>query len=331
MSIGGALATYGAAKSHLGDLDAVDAGRHHAALQMSQLQKQIELSELEREAWQAAMQHHSAKAAKAKLPPVAAPAVPPGDAGGAGVVMPGVGSMPGTPAEPYANGGLVGSAREGKFDGIFDAAKWDGTVKGLPSIHKYMLHMDTGHHPDDEHFIGKVMESARSHGEQEQALANGGMAGALPFPGFNNGGAVGVAGESLAMADGGRVPAPAEGIKQGSMQHRADLQVQNPGGAPAPAPQVQAPGGPSFFTPGQAPKPQMSREEWERAHPRPVKKADGGALNADGGLTHGPGTTTSDSIPARLSKGEFVVPADVVAALGTQHFQKLIDKYHTEV
>jgi hypothetical protein len=30
-----------------------------------------------------------------------------------------------------------------------------------------------------------------------------------------------------------------------------------------------------------------------------------------------------------LSQGEFVIPADVVAALGTQHFQKLIDKYHT--
>lgn len=32
----------------------------------------------------------------------------------------------------------------------------------------------------------------------------------------------------------------------------------------------------------------------------------------DGGLIRGPGTATSDSIPARLSKGEFVVPAEAV-------------------
>lgn len=31
-----------------------------------------------------------------------------------------------------------------------------------------------------------------------------------------------------------------------------------------------------------------------------------------GGVVHGPGTGTSDSIPVRLSKGEFVIPADVV-------------------
>jgi hypothetical protein len=327
MNIGGALATYGAAKTHLGDLDAVDMSRHHAALQMSQLQKQIELSELEREAWQTAMQHHAAKEKAKTMPPVAAPvptAKAPANIGGAGVVVPGVASSPGSEAEPYANGGLAGSAREGKFDGVFDAAKWDGTVKGLPTIYKYMLHADTGHHPDDEHFIGKVLETARQHGQQEQALANGGMAGAPPFPGFNNGGSTGAA--------------PAEGIKQGSMQHRADLQSQIP--TSAPAPQTQGPGGVNFFTPGQAPKPRMSPEEWERLHPRPapkrpVPRADGGmmggALDADGGLTHGPGTTTSDSIPARLSKGEFVMSADTVRKLGTNFFQKLQDKYHTEV
>lgn len=35
-----------------------------------------------------------------------------------------------------------------------------------------------------------------------------------------------------------------------------------------------------------------------------------------------------DRIPAMLSHGEFVVPADVVRALGTRHFEKLVDRYH---
>jgi hypothetical protein len=62
-----------------------------------------------------------------------------------------------------------------------------------------------------------------------------------------------------------------------------------------------------------------------------VGKAEGGAISqgfnpqfySEGGLgsmqnTHvrGPGTGTSDSIPAMLSDGEFVIPADVVASLG---------------
>lgn len=37
---------------------------------------------------------------------------------------------------------------------------------------------------------------------------------------------------------------------------------------------------------------------------------------ADGGQVHGPGTTTSDSIPARLSRGEFVQPADSASYYG---------------
>ena len=60
-------------------------------------------------------------------------------------------------------------------------------------------------------------------------------------------------------------------------------------------------------------------------------KAEGGSISqnfnphfySEGGLgsmqnTHvrGPGTGTSDSIPAMLSDGEFVIPADVVASLG---------------
>jgi len=60
-----------------------------------------------------------------------------------------------------------------------------------------------------------------------------------------------------------------------------------------------------------------------------MKKADGGPIQDPKGLLRGPGTETSDSIPAMLSKGEYVVPADVVKAKGIEFFNKLLDKHHT--
>jgi len=45
--------------------------------------------------------------------------------------------------------------------------------------------------------------------------------------------------------------------------------------------------------------------------------ADGGIMNLqDGGFSQGPGTGTSDSIPAMLSDGEFVMTADAVRGAG---------------
>lgn len=63
-------------------------------------------------------------------------------------------------------------------------------------------------------------------------------------------------------------------------------------------------------------------------------KADGGEIdttndNEPKGLVFGPGSTTSDSVPAMLSKGEYVIPADVVKAKGIQFFDKLLEKHHT--
>lgn len=43
----------------------------------------------------------------------------------------------------------------------------------------------------------------------------------------------------------------------------------------------------------------------------------------------GPGTGTSDEVPAMLSDGEYVIPADVVRAKGEEFFDKLLEKYHT--
>lgn len=57
---------------------------------------------------------------------------------------------------------------------------------------------------------------------------------------------------------------------------------------------------------------------------------------ADGGLIAGPGTGTSDSIPATVdgapaavSNGEFHIPAAVVAAYGIDFFEQLVTKFHT--
>lgn len=49
----------------------------------------------------------------------------------------------------------------------------------------------------------------------------------------------------------------------------------------------------------------------------------------EGGHIQGPGTGTSDSIPAKLSDGEYVIPADVVDKLGVEFFEKLRNQFHT--
>lgn len=48
-----------------------------------------------------------------------------------------------------------------------------------------------------------------------------------------------------------------------------------------------------------------------------------------GGRVHGPGTETSDSIPALLSDGEYVLPADTVRAVGVKNLDKLKNATHT--
>lgn len=65
--------------------------------------------------------------------------------------------------------------------------------------------------------------------------------------------------------------------------------------------------------------------------------ADGGMVNdmkvrpgemaADGGKVEGPGTGTSDSVPIRVSTGEYVVPANVVRMKGKEFFDSMLEKY----
>lgn len=50
---------------------------------------------------------------------------------------------------------------------------------------------------------------------------------------------------------------------------------------------------------------------------------------ANGGHVRGPGSGTSDSIPARLSDGEFVLPTDTVRKVGVRRLQDLVNMTHT--
>lgn len=78
----------------------------------------------------------------------------------------------------------------------------------------------------------------------------------------------------------------------------------------------------------------------EVAGKKAIKLADGGSprhisdgskpIDARrGGGIKGPGTTTSDDIPAMLSNGEYVIPADVVSKMGVKHFDNILKKHHT--
>lgn len=51
-------------------------------------------------------------------------------------------------------------------------------------------------------------------------------------------------------------------------------------------------------------------------------------LRTHGGKVKGPGTPTSDSIDAKLSKGEFVLPADTTRKVGLRRLMKLVDATH---
>ncbi len=52
---------------------------------------------------------------------------------------------------------------------------------------------------------------------------------------------------------------------------------------------------------------------------------------AGGGVVRGPGTGTSDSISAKLSDGEFVLPADTVRKVGVKSLRDLVHATHTPV
>jgi hypothetical protein len=60
-------------------------------------------------------------------------------------------------------------------------------------------------------------------------------------------------------------------------------------------------------------------------------KADGGSVKrlGRGGKVTGPGGPVDDKIPAMLSDGEYVIPADTVKAIGVKKLDKLVKATHT--
>lgn len=68
-----------------------------------------------------------------------------------------------------------------------------------------------------------------------------------------------------------------------------------------------------------------------KGFPTPGGRADGGLMDpaddGNGGKVSGPGGERDDVIPARLSNGEYVIPAPVVRKLGVKHFDSLIAKH----
>jgi hypothetical protein len=62
--------------------------------------------------------------------------------------------------------------------------------------------------------------------------------------------------------------------------------------------------------------------------PHDLSYADGG-IHTGAGEVSGPGGPVDDKVPALLSNGEYVIPADVVKAKGVEFFDKLKAKYHT--
>lgn len=335
----GALNTYGAGILAGEGIDDMRVGHAMNRRKLQSMEQELQWAKDMEEITKAAYAREAARQAQKRMAaakPVAAPTapVPAAVAGGAGVMnAPVPDAGPGDSPEMgtnygvlhLADGGMVNmaGAKDPGGQAIFDDRVWDGTFKGLPRLSKSRVHHMTGIHPDEPDFHHQLAYGVR--------MANGGMAGAPPFPGFNNGGAVGVAGLSLAMADGGFVPRAGM-----DAQAQADMMTRPGGALNAPSNASASPGGmsQSQFGNGGTKEDRLRDDAMKKRKLEEMlrnRKADGGALEAEGGHVSGPGTGTSDSIPAMLSDGEFVIPADVVKVIGTGPFQQLIDKYHKQV
>lgn len=60
-----------------------------------------------------------------------------------------------------------------------------------------------------------------------------------------------------------------------------------------------------------------------------AKKADGGPIHRGSGGVKGPGGPVDDKIPALLSNGEYVLPADTVKKIGKNKLDKVVKATHT--
>lgn len=62
---------------------------------------------------------------------------------------------------------------------------------------------------------------------------------------------------------------------------------------------------------------------------RGIHMANGGRVHQGGGPVRGPGGPVDDKVPAMLSNGEYVLPADTTAAIGKEKLDQIVDKTHT--
>lgn len=114
---------------------------------------------------------------------------------------------------------------------------------------------------------------------------------------------------------GGRKKQIDEAVKVASQDTR---QASAPAPAPAPAPVKTTPDG------------KFDEKRASNDNPAGIGFANGGRVRPRGFVV-GPGTETSDSIPARLSAGEYVLPADTVKAVGVDQLDALREATHKPV
>lgn len=100
------------------------------------------------------------------------------------------------------------------------------------------------------------------------------------------------------------------------------------GGAGLSAPPPPDASGQSSMVPAQGQPQGMQQQPTQGGQPQQPSQAPTFQM---GGKIAGPGTGTSDSITARVSDGEYIIPADVVRAKGTDFFDKLLESHHTKV
>jgi len=60
-----------------------------------------------------------------------------------------------------------------------------------------------------------------------------------------------------------------------------------------------------------------------------MRRADGGIIHKGKGAVRGPGGPVDDQVPAMLSDGEYVLPADTVKRIGKKKLDAIVKKTHT--
>lgn len=115
---------------------------------------------------------------------------------------------------------------------------------------------------------------------------------------------------------GGRKKQIDEAVKVASQDTR---QASAPAPAPPPAPVKTTQDG------------KFDEKRTSKDNPAGIGFANGGQVRRPRGFVVGPGTGTSDSIPAQLSNGEYVLPADTVRAVGVDKLDALREATHKPV